>query len=46
VIDEVDGQNAKMSFENPISVLQGDGFMLIREQSPRIFASGKVNNIG
>ncbi len=44
-IDEVDGQNAKVSFEKPISVLQGDGFLLVREQSPRIFASGKVTSL-
>ena len=42
-IDEIDGQNAKMSFEKPISILQGDSFMLIRDQSPRIFASGKAS---
>ena len=44
-VDEIDGQNAKMSFEKQISVLQGDNFMLIRDQRPRIFASGKINAI-
>ncbi len=44
-IEEVDGQNARISFEKPISVLQGDSFMLIRDQSPRIFASGKITSL-
>ena len=44
-VDEVDGQNAKISFEKPIAILQGDSFMLIRYQSPRIFASGKASTI-
>ncbi len=43
-IDEVDGQNAKMSFEKPMSLLVGDSFLLVRDQSPRIFASGKISS--
>ena len=42
-VDELDGQSAKLSFEKPIAILQGDSFMLIRDQSPRIFASGKAS---
>ena len=44
-VDEIDGPNAKISFEKPIAILQGDSFMLIRDQSPRIFASGKASMI-
>lgn len=44
-VDEIDRGNAKLSFEKPISVMQGDSFMLIRDQSPRIFASGKVSSL-
>jgi len=46
IIDEVDGQNMKMTFEKPISVMEGDSFMLVREQTPRIFASGRVKSSG
>ncbi len=45
-IDEVQGTAAKIGFEKPISILEGDSFMLIRERSPRIFASGKVTTLG
>ena len=41
-IDAVDGQNARISLEKPLSVLLGDTFVLIAESSPRIFASGTV----
>ncbi len=41
-IEDCDGHNATMTFEKPISVLEGDAFLLIRETNPRIFASGKI----
>ncbi len=44
-VEEAEGQNAKISFEKPVSVLQGDSFVLIREQSPRIFASGSITGV-
>lgn len=43
-IDSVEGAVTKLSFEKPISVLKGDHFLLIREASPRIFASGKIKD--
>ncbi len=44
-VEEAEGQSAKISFEKPVSVLQGDSFVLIREQSPRIFASGSITGV-
>lgn len=32
----------ELSFEKPISILKGDKFFLIRDQGPKIFASGTV----
>ncbi len=32
----------ELSFEKPISILKGDRFFLIRDQEPKIFASGTV----
>lgn len=45
VIDEISGDKAMMTFEKPLSVLQGDRFMLVRDRSPRIFASGTVLSV-
>lgn len=41
-IDSIEGNKASMSLEKPISILKDDKFMLVRETSPRIFASGTV----
>ncbi len=43
-IDDVKGGMARITFEKPISVLKGDRFLLIRDASPRIFASGLVSD--
>ena len=43
-ISAVEGNTTTLSFETPISVLKGDKFLLIREASPRIFASGIVDD--
>ncbi len=42
-IDEVGEGTAKISFEKPVAVVKGDRFMLIRESSPKIFASGTIS---
>jgi selenocysteine-specific translation elongation factor len=44
-IGDIDGQNAKLDFEKPTSVMPGDEFVLVREQSPHIFAAGKVVSV-
>jgi selenocysteine-specific translation elongation factor len=36
------GETAVLSLERPITLMDGDKFLLIREKSPRIFASGVV----
>ncbi len=41
-VDSYDGKTAMLSFEKPISIVEGDVFMLIREANPRIFASGTI----
>lgn len=44
-IGDIDSQNAKLDFEKPTSVMPGDEFVLVREQSPHIFAAGKVVSV-
>ncbi|MDE1861013.1 MAG: hypothetical protein KGH72_04850 [Candidatus Micrarchaeota archaeon] len=41
-VDKVEGGLATLSLERQLSVLEGDSFLLIRDKSPRIFASGTV----
>ncbi len=41
-VEQYDGKSAVLSFEKPISIMDGDEFLLIREASPRIFASGII----
>ncbi|MCL4365290.1 MAG: hypothetical protein M1569_02620 [Candidatus Marsarchaeota archaeon] len=41
-MEEVGADSARVAFEKPLSVLSGDRFLLIRDASPRIFASGTV----
>ncbi len=44
-VEQIEKDAATISFEKPLSVLEGDGFMLVKEKSPRIFASGRVNSV-
>ncbi len=44
-IEEIAGNaknESRIVFEKPLSIIDGDAFMLIREKAPRIFASGTV----
>lgn len=41
-IESCEGNAAQISFEKPISILEGDTFLLIKETNPRIFASGVI----
>ena len=41
-VESFDGKEMHMSFEKPISILEGDTFLLIKESNPRIFASGTI----
>lgn len=40
-VDQV-GDSTILSLERPLALLEGDQFLLIRENSPRIFASGVI----
>ena len=44
-MERIDSNIARISLEKPLSVLEGDSFMLVKEKSPRIFASGKISGI-
>ncbi|MHB1830098.1 MAG: EF-Tu/IF-2/RF-3 family GTPase [Candidatus Micrarchaeaceae archaeon] len=44
-VEQIDKDIARISLEKPLSVLEGDSFMLVKEKSPRIFASGKINSV-
>jgi len=41
VVEEV-GEEVRFSLEKPVALLPGDKLLLIRDRSPRIFASGTV----
>ncbi len=43
VIAKPDG--AEMALEKPLSLMPGDPFMLLRQNSPRIFASGVIRTV-
>ncbi len=40
------GSEAEISLEKPTPLLPGDRFLLIRQQQPRIFASGVITRVG
>jgi hypothetical protein len=41
-MESMDGDNVTFALEKPLSVLEGDECLFIREALPRIFASGKI----
>ncbi|MCL4380871.1 MAG: hypothetical protein M1331_00660 [Candidatus Marsarchaeota archaeon] len=42
LVEKVDGNRAKISFEKPIAIEKKDAFLLLRNAAPRIFAVGTV----
>ncbi len=42
LVEKVDGNHAKISFEKPIAIQKNDAFLLLRNAVPRIFARGTV----
>ncbi|MDE1768210.1 MAG: hypothetical protein KGH67_03785 [Candidatus Micrarchaeota archaeon] len=41
-VENYEGNKATLTFEKPISILEGDSFLLIRESNPKIFSSGRI----
>ena len=44
-IDDASSGRAMIAFEKPVPIAAGDEFMLVREESPRIFAAGTVSSV-
>ncbi len=44
-VDEIKGNEMTLTLEKRLAIFKGDDFLLLREKSPRMFASGKVIEI-
>jgi selenocysteine-specific translation elongation factor len=42
LVEKIEGNHAKISFEKPIAIEKNDAFLLLRNAAPRIFAAGTV----